>query len=78
MNHFLLVHLLNPFDHLLSYQAAGLDVELFLALIEELIETWTKHVHHHDVKLVFLIGLIRANVIQLWNVSFPTKLMNEF
>lgn len=63
----LLVNFLNSLDDLHCNEANGLEVESPLALLEEVLETWSKQVHYHHVKLVFLVCLVRADVVQLWH-----------
>jgi len=61
--------LLNSFDHLLSHQAASLEVKLALALGEEVLETGPQHVHDHDVELVLLVRFVRTDIVQLRDVG---------
>ena len=78
VNQFLLMYFLDPSDNLDSYQATGLKVKSLLALLEKILQTWSEKIHNHHVKLVFLIRLVSADIVQLWDVSFASQLMNEF
>ena len=63
MNNPLLVNLLNSFNHLLSNEATGFEVEFPFALHKEVLETWAEHIHNHYMELVFLISFVRSNIV---------------
>lgn len=77
MDDTLLMNFLDSLDHLLSDEAASLQVELALALHEQVFETGAEHVHDHHVELVLLVCLIGADVVQGGHVRFSPQLMNE-
>ena len=49
MNDSLLVHDFNPLDHLDGNVQNSIEVELSSALLEQVFEGLTKHVHDHDM-----------------------------
>ena len=72
------MHLFDSFDHALSDEAAGLEIELSLTCHEKILETWSEHVHNHYMKLIFLVGFVGSDVVELRDVRLASKLMNQF
>lgn len=66
----LLVALLYPLHHLQADHATRLEVELVAARLEQVFQALAQHVHDHHVELVVRYGLVGADVVQLWYVSY--------
>ena len=78
MNYSFLMNLFNSFDHLLCNQATSFKVEFPFALHKEVLKTWPKHIHNHDMELILFIRFIGSDIIELWNVCFSSQFMDKF
>mmetsp|Transcript_21806 Transcript_21806/g.51231 ORF Transcript_21806/g.51231 Transcript_21806/m.51231 type:complete len:247 (-) Transcript_21806:8-748(-) len=56
------VHKLEPGEHLLCYHRDCLEAESPIAHAKEILQRWTKEVHHHDVAVTLHIV-----VVDVWN-----------
>ena len=65
-----LVDLLDSADHLESDQAGGLQVELALGLLKQVLQARPKQIHYYYVELVLRVGFVGSNVVQLWHISY--------
>ena len=64
MDNSLLVHLLNPLDHLRANQQHRLEVELALARLEQVLDGGSEQIHDHDMELLVGDRVIGADVVK--------------
>ena len=77
MNDSLLVDNLDSLNHLDGDMENGLEIELSSALLEEILERLTQHVHNHDMIHFSILSLFVTNEVQVRNRSFASQLVNE-
>ena len=58
MNDSLFMNNLDSLDHLHGNVKYSIEVELSAALLEQVLERFTKHVHHHDMVHFTIVGLL--------------------
>ena len=56
---------------------ARFEVELAAALLEKVLETLAEQVHDHNVVGLAVVGLLIADEVQEWHVSFATQFVNQ-
>ena len=70
MDNTLLVNLFNTSDELSGDHEDGLEVEVTLARLEEILKGGSQQVHHHHVELVVGHRAVRTNVVEAGHTSY--------
>lgn len=73
MYHAFLVALLYSLYHHDCDHATCFEVELVAARLKQVLQALSEQLHDHHVELIVWYRLIRANVIQLWYLSYIKK-----
>ena len=71
------MHYSDSLDHLDSDVEDGLEIEFASALLEQIFQTLSQHVHDHDVVHLSILGLLVTNEVKIWDGGFASQFMDQ-
>lgn len=66
------MHSLDSLDHLSGDVKHRFEVELPSALLEQVLEGLSEHVHHHNVVHLTILGFLISHEMEIWDRSLTS------
>ena len=78
MNDPFFVYYFDSFDHLNRDMKDWLEVKFSSALLEQVLQRFSKHVHDHNVIHLSIFGFLISNEMEIWYRCFAPQFMDQF